>query len=320
MLSSDGGWMLDAALSRDSQHLVTAEDDGVLRVYDFNPSAGLDSQWKEASKATFSSYGRLMGASFTPDAQKVVAADESSQAPAVWDWRSSNSLYELEFWNYRISQPVVSADGRRVAAGDENGNVIVWDLESRKIVALLAGTAGSWAMMVAAVPGSGWFAEASTDGTVRLWDPDRPEAPLQTFREKGGSPVRAIDVSADSANLVSVSDNHEVEVWRLSDGERIQAFEGPPSTNSDVAFNQDGSLVAVSAGDMSVHIWRWVDKQKLAALHRHGDSVNRLQFTADGRLVTASDDSTVAVFACTTCGSFNDVLEDARERVAAHKR
>lgn len=320
VLSSDGGWMLDAALSRDSQHLVTAEDDGVLRVYDFNPSAGLDSQWKEASKATFSSYGRLMGASFTPDAQKVVAADESSQAPAVWDWRSSNSLYELEFWNYRISQPVVSADGRRVAAGDENGNVIVWDLESRKIVALLAGTAGSWAMMVAAVPGSGWFAEASTDGTVRLWDPDRPEAPLQTFREKGGSPVRAIDVSADSANLVSVSDNHEVEVWRLSDGERIQAFEGPPSTNSDVAFNQDGSLVAVSAGDMSVHIWRWVDKQKLAALHRHGDSVNRLQFTADGRLVTASDDSTVAVFACTTCGSFNDVLEDARERVAAHKR
>jgi WD40 repeat protein len=320
VLSSDGGWMLEAALSRDGQHLVTAEDDGVLRVYDSNPSAAPDSRWKEANKATLSSYGRLIGASFTPDGQEVVAADEYSWAPAVWDWRTSSSLYELEFWKYWISEPVVSADGRTVAAGDMNGNVIVWNLESRKIIAQLAGTEGSWAMMVVAVPGSDWFAEASTDGTVRLWDPERPEAPQQTLREKGGSPVRAIDISADGANLVSVSENHDVEVWRLSDGERIQAFEGPPSTNSDVAFNRDGSLVAVSAGDMNVHIWHWADQHKLAVLHRHGDSVNRVQFTADGRLVTASDDSTVAVFACTTCGSFNDVLQDARGRVAAHKR
>jgi len=320
VLSSDGGWMVEAALSPDDQHLVTAEDDGVLRIYDSTPGAGPDSQWREANKATLRSYGRLVGASFTPDGQHVVAADEYSWAPAVWDWRTSKSFYELDFWDYWISQPVVSADGRTVAAGDANGNVIVWDLDSRKIIAQLAGTEGSPAMMVVAVPGSGWFAEASTDGTVRLWDPDRPEAPQQTLREKGGSPVRAIDISADGANLASVSENHEVEVWRLSDGERIQAFEGPPSTNSDVAFNRDGSLVAVSAADMNVHIWRWADQHKLAVLHRHGDSVNRVQFTADGRLVTASDDSTVAVFACTTCGSSNDVLQDARERVAAHKR
>jgi WD40 repeat protein len=320
VLSSGGGWMLGAALSRDDRHLVTAEDGGVLRIYNYTPGAGADNQWREVDKATLNWYGRLIGASFTPDAQKIVAANEYSQSPAVWDWRSSDSFYELELWTDWISEPVVSAGGRSVAAGDRGGNVIVWDLESRNIIAQLAGTEGSIAMMVVAVPGSDWFAEASTDGTVRLWDPDRPEAPQQTFREKGGSPVRAIDVSADGTNLVSVSENHEVEVWRLSDGERIQAFEGPPSTNSDVAFNQDGSLVAISAADASVHIWHWADKHKLAALHRHGDLVNRVQFTADGRLVTASDDSTVAVFACTTCGSFDDVLKTARERVAAHKR
>ena len=44
-------------------------------------------------------------------------------------------------------------------------------------------------MMVACLPGSDWFAEASTDGTVRLWDPDRPEAPQQTLGKKGGSPI-----------------------------------------------------------------------------------------------------------------------------------
>jgi WD40 repeat protein len=233
-----------------------------------------------------------MSASFSPDGRKVVAADEFSFAPSVWDWQSANQMYDLDPWQDYIGSPVVSADGRYVAAGDYSGNVIVWELESGKITAQLSGGDGSKTMMVAAVPGSSWFAEANLDGTVRLWDPERPETPQQTLGEKGGSPIQVIEVSADGAHLASVSLNREVEVWRLADGERVQVFEGPQSTNSDIAFSPDGSLLAIGAADASVHIWRWADKHKLAVLHRHGDFVNSVQFTDEGGLVTASDDST----------------------------
>ena len=106
---------------------------------------------------------------------------------------------------------------------------------------------------------------------------------------------------------------------RLSDGERVQTLVGPSSTNADVAFNQDGSLLAVSAADAAVHVWQWRDGSKLAVLHRHGDSVNSVEFMADGSLLTASDDSTVAIFPCTTCGPFPELVARAEQLVEAHR-
>jgi len=321
VLPGGGFWMLGAELSPDGHHLVTAEDNGDLRVYSFTPDAGRGNQWKEASHTRVTWYGRLMGAAFSADGRKIVTVDEFSKAPLVGDWQSGSDVDDLDPWKYLIGQPVVSADGRRIAAGDAYGKVIVWDLQSGRIISELAGAGeGSNVPQVAAVPNSGWFAEGGSDGTVRLWDPDRPESPQRMLGTQSGSPVQALEVSADGANLVSVSENHEVQVWRLSDGMLVQAFQGPPSTNSDVAFNQDGSFVAISAADAAVHIWRVTDGQKLAVLQRHGDSINRVQFTTDGSLVTASDDSTVAVFPCPTCGSFPELLKKAQERVQAHQR
>jgi WD40 repeat protein len=173
--------------------------------------------------------------------------------------------------------------------------------------------------MLVAVPGSDWFAAASTDGAVRLWNPDRPQAPQKILGRAGSSPIAAVAASSDGANLVSVSENDEVTVWRLSDGEPIQGFPGAPSSHSSVTFSRDGNLLATGAADGTVHVWHWTDRHKLAALRRHGDSVNSVQFTPDGTLLTTGD-STVAVFPCTTCGSFGDLLKIAQDRVTAQQR
>ena len=315
VLPSSGGSILSAELSRDDQYLVTAENNGDLRVYNTNPKAGPADQWSELSRTSLNRYGQLIGASFSPDGLNVLAAGDLSRAPSVFNWQSGSHLDALNPWVRQIrTQPVVSADGRRVAAGDVKGDVIVWDLESQEITAkLTSGGEGSLVAMLAAVPGSDWFAAASTDGTVRLWDPDRPEAPQKTLGKEGDSPMTAVEISTEGANLVSVSEDGEIRVWRLSDGGRIQTLQGAPSTNS-VAFNRDGSLVATGAPDGTIHVWHWEDGHKLAALRRHGYSVNRVRFTADGSLLTASDDATVAVFTCTTCGPFDDLLKVAQGR------
>jgi WD40 repeat protein len=321
VLPGTGHWMLGAEPSSDGRYLVTAEDNTrELRVYGPIPGSLASDQWREMRRITLNQYGRLIGVSFSPNGRKIVAVDEFSRAPAVWDWQSNSPIADLDSWKDLIGRPVVSADGRRVAAGDIYGKVVVWDLQSGKIVADFAGGGeGSRFPEVAAVPGSDWFADGGSDGAVRLWDPDRPEAPQQTLGTTG-SAVQALEVSADGANLVSVAENHDVQIWRLSDGMLVQAFQGPPSTNSDVAFNQDGSFVAISAADAAVHIWRVANGQKLAVLQRHGDLINRVQFMRDGSLVTASDDSTVAVFPCPTCGSFPELLKKAQDRVQAHQR
>jgi WD40 repeat protein len=316
-----GGSIRGAELSRNDQYLLTAAENGELRVYKTNANSDHADQRSEPRGASLSRYGGLIGASFSPDGLNVVATGELSRAPSVWAWNSSSQLDALNPWARRIrTQPAVSADGRRVAAGDLKGDVIVWDLESRKIIAQLPGGGeGSLVGILVAVPGSDWFAAANSDGTVRLWDPDTPQAAQKTFGNAGGTPIATIAVSNDGANLVSVSENDEVKVWRLSDGEPIADFPGAPSSHSGVAFSRDGSLVATGAADGTIHLWRWTDGRKLTALRRHGDSVDRVLFRPDGGLLAASE-STVAVFRCTTCGSFDDLLKIARDRVAAQQR
>jgi WD40 repeat protein len=316
-----GGSIRGAEPSRNDQYLLTSAENGDLRVYKTNANADHADQWSELDRASLSRYGGLIGASLSPDGLKVVAVGELSRAPSVWAWTSSSHLDALSPWVSRIrTQAVISADGRRVAAGDLKGDVIVWDLESQKIIARFPGGGeGSLVGMLVAVPGSDWFAAATTDGTVGLWDPDRPQAPQKTLGNAGGPPIAAVEVSNDGANLVSVTENDEVKVWRLSDGEPIGGFQGAPSSHSGVAFSKDGSLVATGAADGAIHVWHRADGRELAALRRHGDAVHRVLFMPDGSLLTASE-STVAVFRCTTCGSFDDLLKVARDRVTAQQR
>jgi WD40 repeat protein len=321
LLPSSGGSIRGAELSLNDQYLVTAAENGDVRVYETTENAGPTDQWGESGRAKLSRSGGLIGASFSPDGLKVVAAGELSLAPSVWAWKSSSQFEVLTPWVRRIrTQPVVSADGRRVAAGDVSGDVIVWDLESHKIIARFPGGGeGSMVTMLAAVPGSDWFAAAITDGTVRLWDPDSPQASQKLLSNARGFPIVAVEVSTDGANLVSVSENGDVQVWRLSDGKPMRDLQGAPSSHPSVAFSQDGSLLATGAADGMIHVWHWSDRHKLAALRRHGDSVNSLQFRPNGTLLTASD-STVAIFPCTTCGSFGDLIKIAQDRVTAQPR
>ena len=321
ILPSGGSSIRGAELSPNDQYLVTAAENGDLRVYGTKDNAGTTDPWSELRRASLSPYGGLIGASFSLDGLKVVAAGELSRAPSVWAWKSSNQFDVLTPWVRRLrTTPVVSGDGRRVAAADVTGDVIVWDLESHRIFARFPGSGeGSLTAMLVALPRSDWFAAASTDGTVRLWDPARPQAPQKTLGNAGTSPVVAVEVSADGANLVSVSENDEVKVWRLADGELIRGFQGAPSSHSSVTFSRDGNLLAAGAADGTIHVWHWSDGHKLAALRRHGESVNSLQFTPNGTLLSGSD-SIVAIFPCTTCGSFGDLLKIARDRVTAQQR
>ena len=140
----------------------------------------------------------------------------------------------------------------------------------------------------------------------------------------GDPAVKALDVSADGAYLATASEDRKVRVWRISDGTLEQTIDGPPSTNADVAFSPDGKLVALATADAAVHIWEWQGNHKLAVLRRHVDAINSVQFSPDGSIITASDDSTVAIFPCTTCQPFDQLLEAARAagsqpRVAASK-
>jgi WD40 repeat protein len=314
ILYGTGGWILDASQSADGQHLATGQDDGLVTVY----ARTGDSGWEYAQETTIDWCGTVFGADFTPAGDKIVVAGTESWAPEVWDWRKG-TYASLETGDKTIFSFAVANRGGRVAAVDTDGRILVWDLETEKIVARISKPAnGPRAVVVESVPESGLFAAGYSDGTISVWDPEHPGRPVRSLNAVGAG-IRALDFSRDGAFLVALADDHAIRVWRMSDNTLVQTLLGPATTNSDAAFNGDGTLLAVSAADGAVHIWRWAENHKIAVLHRHGDAVNSVEFTADGELLTASDDSTVAIFPCSTCGDFPALLGEARRRIDSRR-
>jgi WD40 repeat protein len=301
------------------QLLVIAEDTGDLRVYKRRAGDRSD-QWAQVAHTSLRG-GGLGSARFTRDGRTVVTARLGDSAPSVWAWQSSNPPHRLTSSNRILTALAVSSDGQSVAAGDASNRVTVWDLASGGITAPLElGTDGYQVTGVTYIPRSTLIAAASTDGTVRLFDPVKPKQPLRTLGEVGGPVVKALDVSTDGAFVAAASEDRKVRIWRTPGGKPEQTIDGPSSTTADVAFSPDGKLVALAAVDGTVHIWEWRGNHKLAVLRRHVDAINSVQFSPDGSsIITAGDDAAVAIFSCTTCQPFEELLRIAEEQDRNHR-
>jgi WD40 repeat protein len=314
VLTAGSHWMLDSDISHDGQLLVTAEDTGELRVYQRGPSDDQTNRWSQVGHTSLPR-GGIGSAELAPDDRTIVSAGLGDLAPSVWAWQSGNSLRRLTPSDRSVNVLATSGDGHGVAAGDSSNRVIVWNLANGGITARLGLRDDNHQVtQVTYLPHSTLIAAASTDGTVRLFDPAKPEQPMRTLGEIGGPEVKAMDVSADGAYLATASEDRKVRIWRISDGMPEQTMDGPPTTNADIAFSPDGKFVAVAAADGTVHIWEWQVNHKIAVLRRHVDAINSVRFAPDGSIITASDDSTAAIFPCTTCQPFKELLKIAEER------
>jgi WD40 repeat protein len=309
--------MLDTDINGELM-LVTAGDTGDLRIYQHPTDGGID-QWRLLAHTSLSGSG-LGTAKLTPDGRTVASARLGDFAPSVWAWQSGKPPHHLSASDRILTALAISGDGRGVAAGDRSNRVTLWDLSSgARTAPRQLGDDGYQITSMTYVPRSPLVAAASADGTVRLFDPAKVDQPLRTLGNVGDPSIKALDVSADGTHLATVSEDRNVRVWRISDGTLEKTIEGPPSTSTDIALSRDGRLLAVATADGVVYIWEWQTNKELAQLRRHVDAINSVQFSPEGNnIISASDDANVAIFPCTTCQPFNELLKTAEEQDRNH--
>jgi WD40 repeat protein/energy-coupling factor transporter ATP-binding protein EcfA2 len=187
-------------------------------------------------------------------------------------------------------------DGRTVASGNDDGRLLLWDVQRRQESGPPLTGHTDAVLSVAFSPDGRVLASASRDNTVILWD-------VQRRRQLGKltghtSWVVSVAFSSDGRTLATASDDKTVILW---DVQRLgKPLTGHTEAVDSVAFSPDGRTLATGSADYTVALWDVRRRQMLGKpLTGHTDVVWDVAFSPDGRTlatVGGGSDQTVILW------------------------
>jgi WD40 repeat protein len=183
--------------------------------------------------------------------------------------RSDKRAYKLAHHAETISSLATAPDGRLGLAGDEAGNLLLWELASGRLLRWL-----DWhrATVVATAfsPVGDFAASGDADGYLSVWDLNEAR-PLQRLGERD-DPITCLAFSPDGGLVAYATESGRVPLWDIMRGQHLVQLNcsGAPT---GIAFSADGTrLIAVgrekSGGRKPFAAWQWgiVDLDRLKCL------------------------------------------------------
>jgi len=186
----------------------------------------------------------------------------------------------------------ISADGSRIAAGDENGGVQVWRLNSTDSPVSFRGHSQQvWA--IAFSPNGELLATGDRQGKIRLWN------------SHNGRVLRELDTGMGAAWSLVFSDNNTLLVasengisrWQVSDGKLIDKIPESENTLTRMAVSPDHLLAVTSLSSGLIRVWELASGKLLRTIAADDDVIWSVAFSPDGQtLAAASGSESVLLF------------------------
>jgi eukaryotic-like serine/threonine-protein kinase len=144
-----------------------------------------------------------------------------------------------------------SPTGTAIAAGTQDGRVILWDPSSRGIIRSFPTGAG-YVWSVAFSP-DGRLLASGGDPSVRVWDTSTGAA--ITNLAGHARDLSSLAFSPDGRRIASGSDDQTVKLWNTSTWQLEATLRGHIKNVSAVAFSRDGQTLVTGSDDGTVKLW-----------------------------------------------------------------
>jgi WD40 repeat protein len=266
-----------AHLSRDGRRIVTANEDGAVRV--------IDAVSRRATAVLRGHTGQAHDVNFSAKGNQVISAGRDGTV-RTWDPGMTRVMQG------RVTNAAISSDGRRVVAGGARGIVRIWSAVTGRLQATLRGHSElSYAQFS---PDDRRVLSVSQDDTVRVWR-TADGKPLRVLRDHGHHNVYAAAIDHAGRRIASGGADNRIVVRDLTGGPVVRT--GHTDAVNDVSFSPDDRLLLSAADDGTIRIW---DARRafrpLRVLRGHTGAVSAATFSPDGRKVlSAGVDGTLRV-------------------------
>jgi hypothetical protein len=139
-----------------------------------------------------------------------------------------------------VTSVALTPDGRSALSGDEDGNLLYWNRESRRVIECRHVHFGAVTALAIAASGA-HAASGGTDGVTRLWRLDGDscrESPLERmcWREE----VTALAFGDDDSRLIAGGRAGRVDLWECVEGACLRSLRG---SDVPIACVHSGNVV-----------------------------------------------------------------------------
>lgn len=240
-----------ASYNTDGTLIVSASDDGTIRVWDTDTRR----EMYVSEKQPGSVYVALFGSN---NFEVVIGG---------WDGtvRILNINYYACEWLYD-GVPIIgtvasfSSDGRRIAYVTDSKIIGVFDVEERKEELRFNGHTES-ITDVKFSPDNQLLLSASWDKSVRLWNISTGKL-IHVFRGHTGA-VMSVSFSPDGGKIISISLDRTVIIWDAMNGKMLWKLNGTYSSRAlPTMFSPDGKLF-LTCNNASIEIWNAAQRFEL---------------------------------------------------------
>ena len=289
LLQGNAGYIDEARFNADGSEVVTASDDGTIRVWDSQPPElqheFIDSLAGEGPNpvglVAYLSDGRI--ASLDGAGHFYVSTTSGTQQAVIPTSSAVNALA----WNHGGTELVTAQENKTVDLWRATGTTYTQIVLPSRIV-----LSGGPAQDVEMTPdGSRILIVNSDDYTIQVLSArtGRPlEAPL--------SATNAVYIGAfsPSGQILAGDDNGQIEVWNAAGRHQVLGIPGP--SISDIESNRSGSEFVTASASGILIVWATGDDRPLRSIDAC-QSPSTASFSPDGtKIVVACGDGTVRVF------------------------
>ncbi|KAF8684577.1 WD40 repeat-like protein [Rhizoctonia solani] len=193
----------------------------------------------------------------------------------------------------------ISPDGNRIASGNIEGWIRIYDIRTGAIIAGPFQDHTSFVNSVAFSPDGIQLASCSRDGTIIIWDTQLcgiASGPLRGHRDG----VLSVKFSLDGKRLVSGADDNTIIIWDVCTGTiLVGPLQGHIAPVQSAVFSPNGNVIASVAcqGDTTVRLWDSRTGNIIKQLDGHEAGIMSIAYSPNSKyLATGSNDNTVRVW------------------------